>query len=201
MFINQFAHVMIVRLQEGDITIEPDFLLGDVRAEIANHRAAIVADVRNPLPRMTMGVVANAQVYQAGQDTPLFNMVDVDVDFAPNAVFPFTMIDMEGFGVHPGAYLARIQLEHNGRRWEFEREFTVYPQEAAAVNEAAVNQHEHQTAPVLAGGQLPVWAIVAITVGVIAILALIALLIRSKKAANRDLERFTQKTKPENKDF
>jgi len=195
MFVNQFAHVMIVRLQEGDVAIAPDFLLGDVRAETVYYRAAVVAEVRNPQPRMSMGAVASAQIYQAGQDTPIFSMADVNVDFAPNSVFPFTMMDMEGFGIHPGEYLARIQLEHEGRAWEFEREFIVAPQEAAVVNAAAANQWT-QVPPIVSAGtsqQLPVWAIVAITVAVLAILVLIALLIRSKKASNREVEQLMDK--------
>ena len=190
MFINRFAHVMSVRLQEGDFAIDADFILGDVRAETRYYRAAIVADIRNPLPRMVMGALANAQVYQIGHDTPIFVINDMGVDFAPNAVLPMTMMDMEGFGVHPGDYLIRVQLEHEGRHWDFVQEFTVYPQEAAVINEAAVNQWE-QAPPVVgaaASGQLSVWTVVAIAAGVMALIALVVLLALKQRASKRETE-------------
>jgi len=195
MFINRFAHVMTVRLQEGDFVIDADFMLGDVRAETRYYRAAIVADIRNPLPRMAMGAVASAQVYQVGHDTPIFVINDMGVDFAPNAIFSMTMMDMEGFGIHPGDYLIRIQLEHEGRNWEIQREFVVEAQAAAAINEAAVNQWE-QAPPVVgtaAGTQFPTWAIAAIAVAVLVIIGMIVLLVRSMRASKREAEELMEK--------
>jgi len=125
MFVNRFAQVIIVRLQENYNPVPVDFILGDVGLETLYHSAAIVSEIRNPKPRLTMGAVINAQVYPVGQDTAIFAINDMKADFAPNSVLRLSMIDRAGYGISAGDYIARYQIEHNGEIWGFEREFTI----------------------------------------------------------------------------
>ena len=106
---------------------ESDFLLGDVVAEVVFSRAEIVVNVRHTTPRMAMDAVVGARIYPAGSNTAIFSREDIAVDFAPNTIFPLTIIDREGLGISPSEYLARVQIEYGGRTWEFERVFTVTP--------------------------------------------------------------------------
>ena len=144
MIVNRFANVLIVRLQESDTDVNTNFLLGDVDAMLDNGRAAIIANIRNPQPRLVTGVVANASIYPLNGNSPIFVRGNVKVDFAPNSVFPFLMIDEAGFGLHPGEYIARISLEHEGVTWDFEREFEIFAQQAEAINTGAINIQQQQ---------------------------------------------------------
>jgi len=183
MIINRYSYVIAMRLQQTDVPIGTDFLLGDVQAELVNHRAAIVADIRNPQPRLVMGVQASAQVYPAGSSDPIFTMEAISVDFAPNSIFPFSMVDQAGYGLRAGDYVAKIQLEHEGKTWEFEHEFEILPEEANTINNSAVNQ---QAPPVQdaseAGGGIELWMLIAAGGGVLLIILVIVLLIKMKSS-------------------
>ena len=199
MFINQFAHVIIVRLHQNDREIQTDFLLGDVRAENVAHRAAIVADIRNPMPRTAMGATANAQIYPAGQDTAIFTIADMNVDFAPSSIFPMTMMDNAGYGIQPGDYLARVQLSHEGRTWAFEQTFTVAAQQAAEINTAAVNQGQTQMAAGGSGAAMPTWMMLAIGAGAILLLVAVAFIARANKARRQEIAQLLEKIETEKK--
>jgi len=177
MIVNRYSFVLAVRLQQTERDIQPDFLLGDVSAQLVNHRTAIVAQVRHIQPRMTMGATANSQIYVRGENTPLFYREDVSVNFAPNTVFPFVIANNIGRGLEPGHYIARIQLEHEGRTWNLEHEFEITADEAAGLLDAAVDVYEPSRE-----WPLPLWAMIAIGLGVLLLLLLIILLIKSRKA-------------------
>ncbi|MCL2566025.1 MAG: DUF916 domain-containing protein [Defluviitaleaceae bacterium] len=193
MIVNRFANVIVIRLEDRGIITETEFILGDIRAELVNHHAAVLVEIRNPLPRLTMGVNANAQVYPVGSNEPILVSQNMNVDFAPNSIFQFTMIDMEGFGLEPGNYIARIQLEHQEERWEFEHEFEIMPQAAAEINEAAVNvglpTQTQQTGGGNTGSSLfDNSVVVMIVIGVLAILVVAIasfLIVRSMTSKDR----------------
>ena len=197
MIVNRFAHVISVRLQEEGASEPPaDFALGEVRVDLVNHRAAIVADVRNPQPRFAMGAIAHAQVYPAGSDQPMFTAGNVGVDFAPNSIFPFSMTDEGGYGIPPGSYIARVQIEHDGQNWEFEETFTVAAQAAAVVNAAAVNQ---QASPYQLRGGFPAWGFAAIGAGVILLIGLTALILRSKSKSRKEIQQLMEQIEQQKK--
>ena len=189
MIVNRFANVVIVRLEGREVTGAPEFLLGDVAAGIVNHRGSVIAQVRNVRPMSVIGVEAAAQIYPVGSSDPIFARAGVSVDFAPNSIFNFSMVDQAGFGLHPGSYLARVQLEHDGMSWEFEQNFEILPQEAAAINETALNVQQ-QMPMGGAGGFSPlmmaaIGALAAICIAVAAI-AVMKLKTSSKAAKNLD---------------
>jgi len=190
MLANRFAYAFAVRLQETEQVFEPDFILGDVRADVVHGRATFVSEIRNPLPRLTMGVNMNAQLYPAGGNSAVFVTENMSVDFAPNTVFTFNMIDFEGFGVQPGPYIMRLQLEHEGKNWDFEREFTVAAQQADNINTAAVNLQQQVS---MAGGGLSTWVLAAIIGGALLLVAAVALVIAKMKKSQRATEEAMQR--------
>ena len=197
MIVNRFSHIIVVRMQEeGNYTELPaDFQLGEVGAGLVNHRATIVADIRNPQARFSRPVTVSSQIFPAGSNTPLFERSDTTVYFAPNSVFEYSMIDDSDAGsVHAleaGTYLARIQLVYNGIPWEFEREFQIGATEAADLNEADVAQAAAQE---YSGGGLPIEILIAIGAGAIFLIALIALIAsKSKKSKKREYEQSQQR--------
>ena len=191
MIVNRFAQTIPIRLTHREGIPDPDFLMGGVAAELVAHRAAIVAEIRHPIPRQTMGAAVSAQIYPAGSSDAIFTVSEMSVDFAPNTVFPFSLIDDAGFGIQAGNYTATILIEHDGRTWTFEEPFTIALQEAAAVNTAAANQQQQQQP---AGGlAIPIWVIAAIGAGVVIMVVLIFLVVKSKRAGAKDLEVFNQR--------
>ena len=197
MIVNRYSYVLAIRLRQTDTPIDTEFLLGDIRTELVNHRAAIVADIRNPQPRLVMGVETSAQIYQKGNNTPIFDVTIASVDFAPNSIFPFTMVDRAGYGLVPGEYTARIQLAHDEKTWEFEQEFYIQEEEAAAMNSGAMNQQPPQESggglgKAFAGG-MPNWIMFAVGIGAVLLILLIVLHIKSRRSNNRTYEILNQR--------
>ena len=186
--VNRFANVIAVRLNQVGSppmsSIIPDFVLGGVDMELVNHRASIVANIRHPQPRLSMGALVHSQVYAVGGDSPIFSSENISVDFAPHSIFPLTMTDRAGYGIAPGDYIIRIQMEHEGRNWSFEEAFTIEAQHAAAINVASVNQQQNPASQMnnqdSADGEFP-WIPAVIAANVVAIGAVAFYLIRKSK--------------------
>jgi len=182
--VNQYAYVTAVRLVQDEIAVEaivPDFALADVTTQLVNYRAAITANVRNPMPIVIKEASASAKVFPKGESNAIFERTLPVVDFAPNSIFPFSLVDNEGYGIEAGDYTALITIEHKGEIWSFERDFTIAPQEAAAVNEGALNQTGTQR-PVSSGlanvsFEMPTWILVAIGLGIAILISMIVLIV------------------------
>ena len=179
--VNRYSYVVAVRLQQNYNEIAAEFLLGNVEATLVNHRASVEANIRNPQPKLVKGVEAAAQIYPKGSDETIFESFKEEVDFAPNSIFPFSLIDEAGYGLRPGEYLAKIQLAYEGRTWEFEQEFEINESQAAAINRNSVNQRQ---APA-EGLPLPIWAIGAIISSVLFLAAMVMLAIVKKKSSKK----------------
>ena len=122
----------------------------------------------------------------------------MNVDFAPNTVFPLTMLDREGFGLFAGNYRAIITLEHEGQTWTFEEDFVITNTQALAINDGALNR-DRQGAPIAppgggAGGmtltEVPIWAPIA--VGLTLITGFIIFYIKQKEKSRRDFQRVVE---------
>ena len=187
MFVSRFASVMPIFMQiEGRTEVEPDFDLGDVYTDVVSHRSAFVLEIHHPAGRRSIGAAVSAQIYAEGYDDPVFITQNMPVEFAPHAIFQLTMTDREARGIAPGNYFARVSVVYGGRTWNFERNFTVTPSDAAGINQEAVIIAQ-QGGPVggATGGGLPTIAIIAIVAGlVIIILLLVLLLLKSRKGGN-----------------
>ena len=128
MFEHRFAHVMLVRLRNSDSPeISPDFILGDVRAEMVDGNAAIVAEIRNPMPRISAEATVTARIFPLGEGTPILDVTNRNVDFAPNTVFPFILLSGAEHELSPGDYIGRFRIDFDGNTWEFERRFYISP--------------------------------------------------------------------------
>ena len=186
MIVNRFAHVMPVLLRQSTERVAPDFMLGEVDVQLVNHRATVVAYVRNPQPRFSIGASVSTYIYTA-EGEPRFSITGRDVDFAPSSVFPSSLTDDAGIGIQPGNYIARVRVEYNEQIWEFEEEFTVTAQAAEIVNQAAVNQ---QHIPEVAGATgifdaIPIWFLIATGAGLAVLLPIIITLFKRSKNKNR----------------
>jgi hypothetical protein len=136
-------------------------------------------------------------VYQEGNPYPIFNIVGMNVDFAPNTVFPLTMLDREGFGLFAGNYTAIITLEHEGQTWHFEEDFVITNTQALAINDEALNR-DRQGAPIAPQGgsggmtltEVPIW--LPIAVGLTLVTGFIIFYIKQKEKSRKDFQRVVE---------
>lgn len=185
-FINQFAYVIAVKLQENDNPVPAEFALGNVTAGLENLKASIVAEIHNPQPKIIKNATVAAQIYTRGDNEPIMELTKEEVEFAPNSIFPFTLMDEAGYGIKGGNYIARIQLTYEGQTWDFEQEFEIKPEEAAQINERSVNQtQQRQTAANTIAG-FPTWAVIAVIVGVLILLVVGVLLLVMSRVREQD---------------
>ena len=193
--VNQFAHVTAVRLVQSEDAedMAADFALGDITMELINYRASFVANIRNTQPIIIKGATATARIYaksgdQAATGQPMFEHAIESLEFAPNSVFPFSFVDMEGYGIDAGDYRAVIDIGHEGRNWSFEQDFNISEEAAAVVNDGAVNQHgqarpDHtgsagNSGDVSGGGSgVPIRGVVFIAIGSAVLSAILVLLV------------------------
>ncbi|MCL2247895.1 MAG: DUF916 and DUF3324 domain-containing protein [Oscillospiraceae bacterium] len=140
-FVNRFAQVIPVRLfVDRANTIISDFQLGDIELSLVAGVAALEANIRNPQPRFCIGAMVGAEIYPKGTSTPIFTVADLEVDFAPNSVYPLTMLDNAGYGILTGDYVANISVEFGGSVWIFEQDFHISRNTSNEVNSNAINQ-------------------------------------------------------------
>jgi len=140
-FVNRFAQVIPVRLfMDRATAIAPDFLLGDIGLDLIVGVAALEANIRNPKPRFCIGATVSAEIFPRGTNVPIFTVIDLEVDFAPNSVYPLTMLDNAGYGISAGDYTAIIAIEFGGSAWSFEQDFHVSQNMSNEVNSNAINQ-------------------------------------------------------------
>jgi len=199
--VNQFAHVTAVRLVQNANAEEmttPDFALGEISAELINFRASIIAHIRNTEPILIKNASITATVFPRGSEHPIFEYNLVSVDFAPNSIMPYSFVDREGYGIEAGDYTMRIYIEHEGKTWSFEEDFTITPQAATAVNERALNQQGQQRPPTggTGGGgdpaSIPMWVMFAAGGGAMTLVFTIVMLIKSRNANKKVMAALNQ---------
>jgi hypothetical protein len=137
--ISRYTFAIPVRLQITFDEIEPELLLGEISTRLVNYRAAVVVEIRNPLPRITRYVTARADVFKQGERRPTLTKENLEIEFAPNSVFPLALVDEAAIGFSEGKYTVAVTLEHDGRIWEFSEDFEIHATEAHLINEGALN--------------------------------------------------------------
>ena len=180
--VNQFAYVTAVRLamSEDAESISPDFAMGEITAELVNHRASIVAQIRNTQPMLVKGTSITAKIFRQDSDQSIFEYDMPDVSFAPNSIFPLSFVDSAGYGIDAGEYKAEISVEYQEKKWVFEQEFSISAQSAASINESAVNQQTVQNNPIIPeiAASTPEWVLYAgLAVGIVISLCLLIMTI------------------------
>ena len=204
MFIQEFASFIPVRLQMTDNPVETDFFLGEVGLTHLGDLAAFELQIHHTAARQIRGDArVSSWIYLEGDDEPLFTTLNMPIEFAPNAIFPHTLRDQAALGITPGNYFTRVRIEYDGRTWEFERNFTVTPAVAAAINEEAIvigQQGGGGGAAATDGGLSP--ATIAIIAGLLIIIILLAMMqLKSRKgnavsANNIDLNNMAPQPQP-----
>ncbi|MCL2247897.1 MAG: DUF916 and DUF3324 domain-containing protein [Oscillospiraceae bacterium] len=193
--ISRYTFALPVRLQISYDEIEPQLLLGEISTRLVNHRAAVVVEIRNPLPRITRYVTGRADVFPYGKRKPTLTKEDIEIEFAPNSVFPMALVDEAGIGLSEGKYTVAVTLEHEGRVWEFIEDFEIQATEAHLINEGALNLQTASDQRLLP--DILLWqAIVLIAITIITLVVIVTTIkyIISNRKSDVELNQFLSDT-------
>ena len=190
--VNRFAHAMAIVLSTDDREVQADFALGDIASQITNARASIVVDVRNPQPKLVKEVAAQARIVELESNKEIFSDT-LDVDFAPNSIFPLTFVDRAGYGISAGSYRAYVTLEYAGQTWELEQEFEISPAQASTVNSAALNQGQQAAPGMAAGGGMGATTLIIIGAGAMLIVAAVLMIVMKRRKSNEMVQQMQER--------
>ena len=186
--INRYASVTAVRLVHSDNAedIQPEFLLGEIKAVSINYKASIIVPIRNTQPRIIQGAGAAARIYPKGSSDFILEQKFDNISFAPNSIFPLSFIDEEGYELNAGDYTAVVGVTFGNQSWNFEQDFIITEQATIEVIENAPNPNGSVFS--LPEQGLSTWMWFAIAGGaaiIITVVGLIILLTRRRRAFPR----------------
>lgn len=142
--VHRLSYSIAVRLRENMEEVEPEVLLGEIETGLVNHKAAIIANIRNTSATIVEDVNVSAKVVRKEDGVPVISLTQEEVELAPNTIFPLSLVDEAGYGFEQGDYIAQVMVEYEGNRQEFAQEFEIVPAVAEYLNDNAVNQYRPQ---------------------------------------------------------
>lgn len=160
---NQYSYVIGVKLTETDALVRPDLHLKSVRPTLLNYHTAVSARLQNSEAAIIKGMSVSADIYRAGEASPLHHAEQKSVDMAPNSIFDFT-VNWQGQKIEPGRYRLHLTAVHEEKIWQWDEEFTIEPDAANDTNQGSVDIS-------LPGP--PVWLYIAGGVGLLLIVLLL----------------------------
>lgn len=169
---NEYSYVIGVKLSETDRQVAPDLKLKSVEPNLANYRTAMVARIQNIEPAIIKGMSVTASVYKAGEAVAFRQSKQNVVDMAPNSTYAFP-IDWENQRIEKGKY--RLHLVAVGdKKWEWDEEFTIEDTAANNVNQNSLYMEKQ-----------PIWMYILGGIGLLVIVLLLALLLKSRGKEKR----------------
>lgn len=171
---NNYSYVIGVQLTENDNAVDPELHLNTISPELVNHRTAIVANLQNSVPTLIENLTIDARVFKEGEEEPLKEVTQEQVNMAPNSNMDFT-IDWENRAINPGNYILEMKVEHSSDTWEWEEPFTIEESDAENLNENAVELDENQP---------NYWLIIGVILLVIMVICLLLYILKLKKSQN-----------------
>lgn len=133
---NRYSYVIGVQLSETDTVIAPDLQLKNVGPGLANGRTALIAEIQNTEPVILRNLDITTAVYDEHNEL-IRSVKSEDYSMAPNSTMDYT-IDWENQKIEGGEYIVNLHATNGQREWTWEKRFFVEKQEAAGINEEAV---------------------------------------------------------------
>jgi len=171
---NNYSYVVGVQLTENNKEVHPELHLKNISPELVNHRTAIVANIQNSTPTLVENLTINAQVFKEGEQEPLREVKQEQINMAPNSNMDFT-ITWENQSIEPGNYVLKMKADDTSETWEWEEAFTIEEESADNLNENAVELDEDQP---------NYWLIIGFVILLILVIGLLLYIRRLKKSQN-----------------
>jgi len=179
--IHQFAYIVAIQMRQTETPAAPEFYLQGVEAGVVHHRATMAANIVNPQMRLIRDAKVSAWIYPENSGEPILEFFSDTVRMAPDSMMQLTMSEELGAGVVSGNYIARVNIQYDGGLWDFEEAFFITPEEASRINEVTTPFGQPLDEPSFDDPSLsdsvPLWAMIAIGIGALLLIAVIALII------------------------
>lgn len=134
---NEFVYVVAVLASNDRSSVQPDLALLDVFADQLNYRNVISANLQNFMPTFVNQLAVEATVHKVGEEEPLYEAQQEQMQMAPNSNFNFP-ISLEGDRFQSGEYLLKLRATAGKEEWSWEETFIIEADEAQALNRADV---------------------------------------------------------------
>ncbi|WP_242366053.1 DUF916 and DUF3324 domain-containing protein [Enterococcus faecalis] len=131
------AYTVGVVVRENEKEIEPNIKLNDVIATQRNYRNYITANLQNTEPRILKTLKVKAEVYKADKNKLMYKSEQDGMRMAPNSNFNFG-VNLNDQKLMFGKYLLKLVVEADGKKFLFEKSFTISKKEAFRLNKNAV---------------------------------------------------------------
>ncbi|MFD1486130.1 DUF916 and DUF3324 domain-containing protein [Lacticaseibacillus baoqingensis] len=168
--VNRFAMVVAVQLQSTATMVAPDLKLLTVKPGVQSNRAAILAKLQNPQPRLFNHLKIVAKVTPRGQADPVVKRTSNNLSMAPNSHFTYGIYSDQALTA--GKYTLILKATAHQWHWQFKRHFTITAQQAATTNRKAHLKVERH---------IP-WTLIIIGALVVVILVLLVLLLKRRRS-------------------
>ncbi|OJG74140.1 hypothetical protein RV12_GL002778 [Enterococcus quebecensis] len=134
---NVFSVVIGIQLRENLDKIKPELKLNTVKAGLFNYRTAITANIQNIKSEFVSDLSLTAKIRKNGSSKVLYEAEKSEMAMAPNSNFNFP-ISLENQELEEGSYDLEIVAHSKDDEWTFTKKFRITDEEAARLNEEAV---------------------------------------------------------------
>lgn len=172
---NRYSYALAVQIQEAgnENTVNPEIELINVDPGTVNYRTGLQTEFINTAP-MIVGLEIEGNVYEVGEEEPVYTRSEEDFTVAPNSKFKFPVM-YDNQRLEPGDYVFRAHASNGEETWEFEQEFEVTEEVADEANEEAVELAEEE------GNSLLMYLVIGLGVLVTVLLIVVIYLLRKRK--------------------
>ena len=174
---SKYAYALAIKITVDKEIEKPSLNLLNVSVGEVNYRKAFLAELQNDMPAITGKMTIEAKVTAKGKFDTLYENKLEGLTFAPNSNYKFPVfLGTDQFKA--GEYTYRIKAttddpKWSSKTWEWNKDFTVLPDEAKKGNSQAINDPRP--------GKVPTWVYFAIGGLILLVLLLILLLLILKK--------------------
>ncbi|WP_204122426.1 DUF916 and DUF3324 domain-containing protein [Lacticaseibacillus mingshuiensis] len=120
---NKYAMVVAVNLQTSKKKVDPDLKLNEVYPGAQTNKAAVIANLQNPTPRLFGQAEVVSTITRSGSEEVVLERTVKNFDFAPNTNVDFATYSKEP--LKPGKYVQDLLITTENDEWHFRKTFTI----------------------------------------------------------------------------
>ncbi|GHU36616.1 cell surface protein [Bacilli bacterium] len=184
---SKYAYALAIKVTVDKEIEKPNLNLSNISVGVVNYKKAFLAELQNDMPAITGKLTIDAKVTAKGKFDTLYENKLEALTFAPNSNYKFPVfLGTDQF--KPGEYTYRIKAttddpKWSSKTWEWNKDFTVLPDEAKKVNSQAINDPRPD--------KIPTWLYFAIGGLLLLILLLLLLFLLLRKRRKKEKEEDT----------
>ncbi|GAB2023426.1 DUF916 and DUF3324 domain-containing protein [Pseudolactococcus yaeyamensis] len=181
---SKYAYALAIKITVDKEIEKPNLNLLSISAGVVNYKKAFLAEIQNDMPAIVGKLTIDAKVTAKGKFDTLYENKLEGLTFAPNSNYKFPVfLGTDQFKA--GEYTYRIKAttddpKWSSKTWEWNKDFTVLPNEAKKANSQAINDPRPE--------KLPMWVFFAIGGLLLLILLLLFLFLLLRKRRNKEEE-------------